>query len=85
MDGLIWNLLSIIIGGGVGSAGTYFFKNLATSPGTNTISGALGGLFISLLNGSQFNLVTVLATIVGSGAVPALINFVMKYIQQERV
>lgn len=78
MNGIIWNLISTVIGGAVGGGGSKAVKNLPTSATTNTAVGALGGLIASFVGSGKLDLTSLLTTVVGGAGLPAILNIVMK-------
>ncbi|MGO2100369.1 hypothetical protein [Vagococcus salmoninarum] len=78
MSGIVWNLLSTVIGGAIGGGGSKAIKNLPTSMTTNAVTGAIGGLIASFLGSGKLDLASLLTTIVGGAGAPAILNIIMK-------
>lgn len=78
MSGIVWNLVSTVIGGAIGGGSSKAIKGLPASLPANVLSGGLGGLVASFLGSGNLDIASLLTTIAGGAGGTAIINAVIK-------
>ncbi|MGX6961429.1 hypothetical protein [Vagococcus xieshaowenii] len=84
MSGLIWNILSTIIGGAIGGGTKKVAKNIPASGTANTAVGAIGGLIASLLQSGNVDVMSLLSTVIGGAGAPAILNILLKVLASKK-
>ena len=84
MSGIIWNILSTIIGGAIGGGSKKVAKNLPASGTANTAMGAVGGLLASLLQSGNVDTTSLLSTVLGGVGAPAILNILLKLLTSKK-
>lgn len=82
--GLIWNILSTIIGGAIGGGTKKAAKSLPASGTANTAMGAIGGLVASLLQSGNLDLMSLVSTVIGGAGAPAILNILLKVLASKK-